>query len=106
MKVNTYQLFDDFCNMVNRYRDDWTIFYAHSTHRQCMDVLDECLGDALHFYDDELDNFPRSYIVELAMHYACNRGVFDVGSRAWYDYWNADLEGYYMPLSHKLKHDE
>lgn len=104
MKFNKYQLFADFSKIVDMYSECKTVFYKNACVKTCIDVLSECLDDALLFYEDEDSEFPTSYIIEMAMHYACNRGVFEVGTQAFYDYWNADLEGYYMPLSHKLKH--
>lgn len=82
--------------MIDMYRKCCTVFYKNACVNTCIDVTSECLDKALAFYDYDFDDdeFQSSYIIEMAMHYACNRGVFEVGSLAWCKYWNADLEGY------------
>ena len=88
----------DFRKVVDMYDESKTELYRNSPNRTRISVLTECLNDALLFYEDEDSDFPTAYIIEMAMHYACNRGIFEVGTLAFCDYWNADLEGITCPL--------
>ncbi len=96
MKVNKYQLFAYFSRVVDVYNDSKTLFYRNACVKTCIDVLSRCLDEAIDYYtDDDDDECIENHIIELAMHYACNYGVFNVNSKAWREYWIDELEGYY-----------
>ena len=85
----------DFSKLIDMYGDCKTDCYRSASFKKRISLLTKCLIEAIEYYSDEDGDFPTAFIIEMAMHYACNEGVFKVGSKAWYKYWIPDFEGYY-----------